>query len=109
MAPPVRPDGISSDRANRWLYGPVPNFVPLGEIQPFGPLSRDPSLGFGFREPCPGKPVVDFAGLREAGLRQYGPSFANERRCVVNQKVGENFEVENIWLRKCGAVRVRLS
>ena len=29
--------------------GQFPDFVPLGKIQHFGPLSRNPSLGFGFR------------------------------------------------------------
>ena len=33
----------------RWLYGPVPGFGPLGKVRHFGPLSRNPSLGFGFR------------------------------------------------------------
>jgi hypothetical protein len=31
--------------------------------------------------------------------------FANKYHGNVNQKAGENFEVENIWLRKCGGVR----
>jgi hypothetical protein len=49
MAPPPRPDGPPSDRTNRWLYGPVSDFVPLGKIQYFGPLSGNPGRGFGFR------------------------------------------------------------
>ena len=31
-----------------WLYRPVPDFVPLGKVRRFDPLSRNPSLGFGF-------------------------------------------------------------
>ena len=31
-----------------WLYRPVPDFVPLGKVRHFDPLSRNPSLGFGF-------------------------------------------------------------
>ena len=35
-------------RRHRWLYRPVPDFVPLSKAGHFGPLSRNPSLGFGF-------------------------------------------------------------
>jgi hypothetical protein len=34
------------------------------------------------------------------------PFFASKHRCVVNQKLRENFEVENIWLPKRRKVRL---
>jgi hypothetical protein len=43
--------------------------------------------------------------LREAASWQYGPFRASKCRCSVNQKRGEIFEVEIMWVRRPVAVR----
>ena len=58
------------------------------------------------RRAQPGKPADEGPKPERSRSSAVWPVFANKWRSVVNQKTGENFEVENICLPKCGEVRV---